>query len=88
MLAEWTPARALVASVLDENLSRIESWFTKWNRARAYNSVASINYALVQLRFLWPALNDHDRAALGLRFVRIYIRAGIGLAAITRLPLN
>ena len=28
MLAEWTPARALVAEILDENLGRIESWFS------------------------------------------------------------
>ena len=31
MLAKWTPARALVAEILDENLSRIESWFSSWN---------------------------------------------------------
>lgn len=88
MLAEWTPARAIVASVLDENLSRIEAWFSSWTLNKAINAVASVNYSLVQLRFLWPALNDHDRRALGGRFLRTYIRAGVGLWAITGLPLD
>nr|DAP46917.1 MAG TPA: hypothetical protein [Caudoviricetes sp.] len=88
MLAEWTPARALVASVLDENLSRIEVWFSSWTLNRAINAVASVNYSLIQLHFLWPALNDHDRRALGGRFLRTYTRAGVGLWAFSGLPLN
>lgn len=82
MLAEWTPARALVAEILDENLCRIESWFSAWNINRARNAVASLNFSLMQLYFLWPALNDHDRAALGGRFLRTYTRAGIGYSAL------
>lgn len=86
MLAEWTPARALVAEILDENLSRIESWFSAWNINRARNAVASLNFSLMQLYFLWPALNDHDRAALGGRFLRTYTRAGIGYSVLIACP--
>jgi hypothetical protein len=86
VLAEWTPARAIAASVLDENLSRIEAWFSSWTLNKAINAVASVNYSLIQLHFLWPALNDHDRRALGGRFLRTYIRAGVGLWAIQGLP--
>lgn len=82
MLAEWTPARALVAEILDENLSRIESWFSAWNINRARNAVASLNFSLMQLYFLWPALNNHDRAALGGRFLRTCTRAGVGYSAL------
>ena len=87
MLAEWTPARALVAEILDENLSRIESWFSSWNFERARNAVASLNFSLMQLRFLWPALNNHDRKALGGRFLRTYMRAGIGYSALFACPI-
>ena len=48
MLAEWTPARAIVASVLDENLSRIEAWFSSWTLNKAINAAASVNYSLVR----------------------------------------
>lgn len=87
MLAEWTPARALVAEILDENLSRIESWFSSWNFERARNAVASLNFSLMQLHFLWPALNDHDRKALGGRFLRTYMRAGVGYSALIACPI-
>lgn len=87
MLAEWTPARALVAEILDENLSRIESWFSAWNINRARNAVASLNFSLMQLYFLWPALNDHDRAALGGRFLRTYTRAGVGYSVLIACPI-
>ena len=87
MLAEWTPARALVAEILDENLSCIESWFSAWNINRARNAVASLNFSLVQLYFLWPALNAHDRAALGGRFLRTYTRAGAGYSALIACPI-
>lgn len=87
MLAEWTPARALVAEILDENLSRIESWFSAWNINRARNAVASLNFSLMQLYFLWPALNNHDRAALGGRFLRTYTRAGVGYSALIACPI-
>lgn len=87
MLAEWTPARALVAEILDENLSRIESWFSSWNFERARNAVASLNFSLMHLHFLWPALNDHDRKALGGRFIRTYMRAGVGYSALIACPI-
>lgn len=87
MLAEWTPARALVAEILDENLSRIESWFSSWNFERARNAVASLNFSLMQLHFLWSALNDHDRKALGGRFLRTYMRAGVGYSALIACPI-
>lgn len=87
MLAEWTPARALVAEILDENLSRIESWFSSWNIERARNAVASLNFSLMQLHFLWPALNKHDRSALAGRFLRTYTRAGIGYSALLACPI-
>lgn len=82
MFAEWTPARALVAEILDENLGRIESWFPAWNVERARNAMASLNFSLMQLYFLWPALNDHDRAALGGRFLLTYTRVGIGYSVL------
>ena len=87
MLAEWTPARALVAEILDENLSRIESWFSSWNFERARNAVASLNFSLMQLHFLWPALNYHDRKALGGRFLRTYMRACVGYSALIACPI-
>lgn len=86
MLAKWTPARALVAEILDERLSRIESWFSSWSIERARNAVASLNFSLMQLRFLWPALNKHDRSALGRRFLRTYTRAAIGYSALIACP--
>lgn len=87
MFAEWTPARALVAEILDENLGCIESWFSAWNVERARNAMASLNFSLMQLYFLWPALNDHDRAALGGRFLLTYTRVGIGYSALNAFPI-
>ena len=88
MFAEWTPARALVAEILDENLGRIESWFSAWNVERARNAMASLNFSLMLLYFLWPALNDHDRAALGGRFLLTYTRVGIWYSALIAFPIR